>query len=65
LQVDRDRKARTLRIYQTDYTKKVLERFGIKRANRIDLPAPASTMLRQKARDESTISLSLEKRLLY
>ncbi|KAK6586848.1 hypothetical protein PZA11_000138 [Diplocarpon coronariae] len=53
IQVERDRKARTLRIHQTDYIKKILNRFGMANCKGNNLPALAGTVLRKLGTDEA------------
>ena len=52
LQIERDRKARTLRIHQSNYTEKLLLKFGMANAKGSDLPATAGTVLRKLGTDE-------------
>jgi Reverse transcriptase (RNA-dependent DNA polymerase)/GAG-pre-integrase domain len=46
-QIERDRAAKSLRIHQTLYTTKLLERFGLQRANPVSQPFPTGTVLIQ------------------
>jgi len=65
LQIERDRNARTLRIHQTQYTEKILERFGMASANGTKLPTKAGTVLKTSAKDEGVVLLSNEEKSLY
>lgn len=65
LEVQRNRKKGTLRIHQSTYTRKLLERFGMWDANGSDLPAKAGTVLRNSAKDEGAVILSPEETSLY
>jgi hypothetical protein len=47
-QIDRDRKAKSLKIYQTLYSTKLLERFKIDQSNATNLPVPAGTVLKKQ-----------------
>ena len=47
-QVVRDRQRRTVRIHQSLYIKKLLERLGMANANVTVLPIPANTVMREK-----------------
>jgi len=46
-QIQRDRTAKSLRIHQTLYITKLLERLGMKDCNAVQLPIPAGTVLLQ------------------
>jgi histone deacetylase 1/2 len=50
-QIERDRQNRTLRIHQTAYTTRLLEKLGMANSNPRDLPVPAGTVLRSTAQD--------------
>jgi hypothetical protein len=45
IQVERNRAERSIRIHQTAYTTKILERFGMSDSNPVSLPMPAGTVL--------------------
>jgi hypothetical protein len=47
-QIDRDRKAKSLKIHQTLYSTKLLERFKIDQLNATNLPVPAGTVLKKQ-----------------
>ncbi|RAL63559.1 hypothetical protein DID88_003603 [Monilinia fructigena] len=46
IQIERNRRDRSLKIHQSNYTKKVLHRFGIELTNTKDLPLPPGTVIR-------------------
>jgi hypothetical protein len=46
-QIERDRAAKSLQIHQTLYTTKLLERFGLQKANPVSQPFPTGTVLIQ------------------
>ena len=46
-QIERNRPAKSLRIHQTLYTTKILERFGLQKANPVSQPFPTGTVLIQ------------------
>ena len=45
-QIDRDRTNRTLKLHQTMYTKKLLERLKMDNCNPVKLPIPTGTVLK-------------------
>ena len=45
-QIDRDRTNQTLKLHQTMYTKKLLERLKIDNSNPVKLPIPTGTILK-------------------
>ena len=50
-QIERNRQNRTLRIHQTAYITRLLERLGMANSNPRDLPIPAGTVLRSTDQD--------------
>jgi hypothetical protein len=50
-QIERDRQNRTLRIHQTAYATRLLERLGMANSNPRDLPIPAGIVLRSTDQD--------------
>jgi hypothetical protein len=47
-QIDRDRKAKSLKIHQTPYSTKLLERFKMDQSNATNIPVPAGTVLKKQ-----------------
>ena len=61
-QIERNRKAKSLKIHQTLYSTKLLERFKLDRANPSKLPIPAGTVLKRidESQDQGNASQPLE-----
>ncbi len=55
VQIERDRPKRALRIHQTLYTTKILQRFGMDKANAPKLPFDANTVLKQTTDEDDTL----------
>ncbi|RAL68311.1 hypothetical protein DID88_007041 [Monilinia fructigena] len=52
IQIERNRRDRSLKIHQSNYTKKILYRFGIDLSDTKDLPLPPGTVIRDAGSDD-------------
>lgn len=65
IQVERNRQKRTLRIHQTAYTTKLIQRLGMEKSIPKDLPLPAGTVLSPSTKDDIHQTLKDDDICLY
>jgi hypothetical protein len=65
LQIERNRVDKTIRIHQTLYTRKMIEKFGMDKANGVKLPAKAGTVLRKLTEEEKLEIVTPDEIQLY